>query len=813
MAIENRLGYLWSTLVGIFLFIGMAVNLSTAQTHTVVIRVLDAESSERLSLATVLIQPGDISGISDADGKVELQLGSGSYQLIGNFLGYEEAELDIEIRGDTLILLPLLTHTTGLQVIEVTGTDAREALRRPVMGVQRISQKQLGDLPAVMGEVDVLKGLQLLPGVTSAGEASNGISVRGGSIDQNLVLLEHAPIFNPTHLFGLFSVFPPDGVRSADLFQGNIPARYGGRIASVLDVQLQSPAANIPILSGGIGLVSSRLSLETPVVKDKLYAYTALRVGFNDFWFDLIDRLKDTKANFGDGMLKLRWIPSEKHNVQLTGFYSKDYYQIDLINRFAGVTADKNIYDYQTLNGTLDWHYQLDDAIYLETVMTAVDYQPSILLPEIDSEHEAIFSSRILYQSISSILNREQTPELRWSTGIQLNRYDNRPGDLDPNGTMSVNAITLPRELGIEASGFVDTEWQPTANLSLSAGLRYTHYFQMGPQSVRQYENDEEISDDNVETVTTYDKGQVVSDFGGLEPRFGLRWSLSEQMAFKAAYSRNRQYLQNIYNATTPLPTSRWKTSDVHIPPQSSHLFSAGLFYNTTNEMQFSFETYYRATTNILEYRPGADFYLKEYVETEILQGEGTTYGFELAMRKNAGRNSGWINYTYARGFNLVEGPDFSNRINDGQWYPNYFDRPHTLNVVYTLDGGKHHALSLNFTLSSGRPYSVPNGTAEINGVAVPIFLERNNGRIPAYHRLDMSWKIRNPSMKEDRRWIGEWIFTVYNIYGRKNAYNIYYGPRQGGDGAVFGSSPVGSYRISIFAAPIASLTYQFTFQ
>ncbi|MCB0607397.1 MAG: TonB-dependent receptor [Lewinellaceae bacterium] len=782
-----------------------------AQSYHLELQIADKETNDPLPLASVKILGVNRAEAADLNGVFRKLVPAGFYEVTVDYVGYKAESLLVRLNRDTLIKVGLESEATGLQTVEVVGNNSAAAMSQPIMGIERLTTQQLMVVPAVLGEADVLKGLQMLPGVGSAGEASNGISVRGGSLDQNLVLLDNAPIFNPTHLFGLFSIFPPDGLAGADLYKGNVPARFGGRAASVLDVRMRNPSSNRTTLAGSVGLVSSRISMETPVVKDKLHALVALRGGFNDFWFKVVERLKNTRANFGDALLKLRWRAGERHSLSFTGFYSRDMYQIDLINNFNGVVSDKNIYEYNTLNGTLESQYSLSDKTFLQTTLVSADFNPGIRFPEVQSSNEVVYRSRLHYLSLGSRLFHQASNDALISGGIQLNRYDNRPGELDPGQSTVVNPVTLPKEIAFELAAYGDGEWSLGEDFSFSAGLRYALYLQTGPLAVRSYSSDLP-DDDEVVDETVYPAGKVIKTYNGLEPRLGLRWSPGRKVSLKAGYTVMRQYLQNIYNTSTPLPTSRWKTAGEYIKPQYSRQFSAGVFLSPGAQYQISLETYYRLTDNILEYKPGADFFLKKYVETDLLQGKGKAYGIEFSLQKTGGKNTGWINYTYARGFNQVTGADFASRINDGKLYPNNFDRPHTLNVIYTLADQAHHSLSLNFTLSSGRPYTIPNGYVEINNVIVPLFLERNNSRIPAYHRLDLSWRIHNPSLKK-KRWTADWVFTVYNIYGRKNAYNIYYAQRTGGLGYIFGNSSLGSYRLSIFGAPIASLAYQFKFQ
>lgn len=783
-----------------------------AQSLRLDIEVREATRRAVVPFANLLLQPGDRGATTNERGRMTWQLPAGAYTVDISYLGYADQQLAVNLRADTLLEVVLVEDATELSTVIVSDRDASAAVERPLMGVERLSSRQIELLPPALGEVDILRGLQLLAGVSSAGEASNGLSIRGGAVDQNLVLLDKAPLFNPTHLFGLFSVFTPDALGTVDLYRGHVPARFGGRVASVLDVQLRPPVVDRTRWRGGIGIVSSRLSVETPLVKDKLYGMAAVRAGYNDIWFKLIERLRSTQANFADATVKLHYRPADRHHLNLTGFYSKDFYQLDLLTSFANVTAERNQYDYYTLNGTLDWLYTLRPGAYLQTTVVASDFLPRIRFPELGADNRIVYQSRVRYQQVSSIFNWEAGEHHRASLGMQVNRYRIAPGELLPNGSTNVIAVSLADEYAMEAALFAEDEWSPTENFTLSAGLRYAQYGQFGPVRQRDYAPGRTPSEATAGELTVYDRGAVVKTYGGLEPRLSVRLKTGQRSSIKAAYTLTRQYVQQIYNATTPLPTARWKTADRYVLPQRSQLGSVG-FYRTlaAEQLSLSVEAYYRLIDRVLEYKPGADFFLSDFVETQILQGQGRAMGIETSLAKPSGRFTGWLNYTYARAQQQVDGPTFRERINRGEWYNANFDRPHTLNASIRLVGNQHNAVAFNFVLQSGRPYTIPNGFARIDEVTVPIFLERNNDRLPTYHRLDFSWQIHNPSMRE-RRWVGDWTFTVYNLYGRKNAYNIYYGPRPGNLGHIFGSSPLGAYRISIFAAPIVSLTYNFKF-
>ena len=785
-----------------------------AQNYRVLVRITDAETEQVLPFVNVQLLNSAQGGMTDEDGRYIFTVPGGKATVLASSVGYDPVRLQLTITADREIDVLLDPVAETLETVTVSSDDASARLETPLMGVERLSIKEIEFLPVALGEVDVFRGLQLVSGVNSAGEASNGLSVRGGTIDQNLVLQDGAPVFTPTHLFGLFSVFTPDAVGSVDLYRANIPARFGGRVASVVDVRTRNPTSDKFKLQGGIGLVSSRLSVETPVTRDKrLKVLASARVGLNDFVFDFFDRLKNTRSKFGDGTLKLRYTADERSIFTFSGFYSRDFYQIDLINGFAGIEASTNQYNYSTLNGTLDWLRLLDESTSVQLRLVRSDHRPSVTFPELDRDNDIRFDSRIRYLSGQLSLDHRTASDHQLSGGIQLLRYGLEPGRLDPGTSSQAVAIDLEDEQALEFSGYLEDEWKATPALTVSAGVRYTRYLQLGPGSVRTYAQGVERTPSTV-TAREITDGGTMATYGGFEPRLGLSLQVADRTSLKAAYALNRQYLQNIFNSTTPLPSSRWKVADNNVLPQLSRLYSAGVYQLLgAKGYEFSLEGYYRKIDRLLEYKPGAEFFLNPTVETDLIQGEGKAYGAELSVRKSQGSLTGQLNYTYARAFNRVPGPTARSSINQGDFYPGYFDQPHTVNSSITLDDGRTHRISFNLVVQSNRPYSIPNGFIQTESISAPIFLERNNARLPLYHRLDFSWTIHNAKMKK-KRWVGDWTVTFYNLYGRKNAYNIYHQPRTSGrDAEVFGNSPLASYQLTIFGAPIVSLSYSFKFE
>ncbi len=791
----------------------LILSLSTAaqrSNYTLSLEVVNEATGLPLESAEVSITPCACGGVTSVSGRFSISLPSDAYTVKITYIGFKEVVFNLNLDRSIIRKVQLFEQEEELSEVIVRAKRRTDNLESPQMGALQLSTQELKKIPAAIGEYDVLRGMTLLAGVNNAGEISNGLSIRGGSLDQNLLLYDYAPVFNPTHLFGLFSVFTPDAISSVDLYRANIPARYGGRITSVLDIKVKNPYVEKFKLSGGIGLVSSRLNIETPIIKDKLMLNVGGRAGFTDFLLPLVsERLKDTKAKFYDSTLKLLYLPTENDQVSFTGFYSKDFYQLDLITQIQNINAKTNQYDFQTLNGTLNWTHTFEDEANLRTILVASEYIPTTIFPERDSDNEIVFESSINYLSFISEYSKNIAENLDYYGGAQVNRYKIRPGDLDPGSGNNIIPVSLETETSYEFSGFTNVNWDPSKNLSLSAGLRFNHFVFVGPYTQATFDENSGLIIDS----RFFEKGAGVKTYNGLEPRLGATYKLGETTSFKASYSRLNQYLQNIYNTTTPLPTSRWKTSDPNIKPQVGDAYGIGLYKNLNdNEIELGLEGYYRITDNNPTYKPGADFFLEEFLERDIVQAEGKAYGVELSFKKSKGAVNGWFNYTWSRSLLRSENERLADRVNNNQWFASDFDRPHVFNGTLNLEGDKYNTWSFNFTAQSGRPYTVANSVFDIENISVPIFLERNNARLRPYHRLDLSWKIKY-GKNVNRRWVGDWTFTVYNVYSRRNPFNVYYAQRNGLENAdIFLGSPLGKYEFSIMNSPLFALTYNFVF-
>ena len=737
---------------------------------------------------------------TDKNGYFEIGMASGTVNLVIKHLGYKPYRQTIDLQKDTVLNIAISALSNELNELTVTAKNPNEHITKPIMGVNSIQMQTLVKLPSALGEVDLLRGLQMLPGITSVGEASNGVNIRGGTTDQNLMLLDGMPVFNPTHMMGLFSTFPSDAISSIDVYKGNIPARYGGRIASVLDVKMATPDVSRFSGQASVGLVSERLKLNIPIIKEKAGLLLTGRIAPNDWLLPLISPdLQNIRARFGDASAKLFFIVNPKNTLSLSSYFSYDFLQTDLAGSINEINAANTQYDYKANMFKASWFHSFGKKLNFQLDGISSYYSPKTILPNLENTNKVIINQHIDLKQLKTNFNYQLNRQLI-EFGLDLTYYQINPGEL-----LNVSQpISLTPEKALETGFFMSDEIRVSDNLTLSAGIRYSTYANYGPAQVRVYDEEGLRNDNNVIGVAEFQRNDKIKNYGGLEPRLGLNFKLNERSSIKLALNQMRQYLQVISNTTTPIPTSRWKTSDSFIRPQQGLLYSAGYFKDFKDKIyEFSGEVYYRNSRDVVDYKPGANFLLKENIETELLQGINKAYGLELMLSKTKGELVGWFNYTYARSLNLInEGRSNQQQINNGNWYNTNYDRPHTFNAALILNQGKTHDFSFNFTLSSGRPYTAPTAFIRNYNNLYPFYSLRNNVRVPTYHRLDFAWNIYNPSLKE-KKVKGNWTFSVYNLYGRKNAYSVYFKSE---------NAATNSYKLVIFGTPIPSLSYNIKF-
>ncbi|MDR6561101.1 MULTISPECIES: TonB-dependent receptor [unclassified Arcicella] len=764
--------------------------------------VTDALTGKPLVGAIISIDFKKSGILTDSLGNYFLRIPEDEYVLKVSYLGYKPFRLYVKLNKNTVVDIQLQDVTKQLEEVIVSSIATRKNILTPSLGVSLLSMKGIKKIPAMMGEVDILRSLQTLPGVSSVGEGANGLNVRGGAVDQNLIFIDDTPIFNPTHLFGLFSIFASDGIRELELYKGGVPARFGGRTASVLDIKMLDPSLDKFKIEGGIGPISNRLLLDVPIVKNKLSILAVGRVSYNDFWFKAFapDNIKNTRANFYDIATKVFYKPNKNNTISLMTYLSHDYYRVDSLFSLENVIAKESEFRYGHQNASLKWNHYISPKASFELIAAFSKYKTTTESP--DSVNRIDLKNSIQYQNFKANLDYAFNEKHKANVGFSAVRYDLSPGSLNRDIVSKISKVELEKEQALELAIYADDEYKLNDKLTIQYGLRYTQFLNIGPIEVRKYLEGEPKS--TVSLISTELKNGVAKSYGGFEPRLTMLYVFNPTTSLKFGYNRMQQFLHLISNNTTPLPTSRWKISDENVLPQISDFASIGYFKTwNDNVWEASLETYFRNINNVVDYVSGANLQLNQTLETQLLKGKGRSYGAELMITKKKGEVTGWISYTYARSFIQTTGQYPEQRINGGNWYPANYDKPHTVNIVFNATPDKHNSFSFIFAYNTGRPFSSPAGTYTLDGQQLPLYLSRNNDRIPDYHRLDFSWTITNPSMKE-KRWEGSWIFTVYNIYGRSNPYSVFF--TNGKDGTKV-------YQLSVFASPLVSLAYNFKFK
>lgn len=766
--------------------------------------VRDAKTGKPIQGVNIVVWNVSKGYVTAKDGFYTVQLPPGQYILRFTHVGYRPRQDTIRLQQTLFREITMEDDTKDLEEVIVTSEAPDRNVRKVEIGVSQLTIRSIRRIPPLMGEIDIVRSLLLLPGVTTVGEGAPGFNVRGGSADQNLILFDEAPVFNSSHLMGFFSVFNPDVVRDVTLNRGGVAAAYGGRASSVLDVKIKEPDMEKWGVNGGIGLISSRLGVEGPIIKNKLSFLAAVRASFNDFLFKLAPpNLTGTKANFYDLTTKLKYQAGEKHTLTLTGYLSADVFKLasDSLSS-QEINASSTQFNYQTMNAVLRWNYFINKQINLTTSAIFSRYRADLSSP--DSSNAFRLESGVWHRQIKSDFTYTPSDKHQWQAGLSAIDYLVQPNTRLPGPSSNVLPVDLAREQAYELAAYVQDEWKVNPDVSVLAGLRYSALLNRGPATVRTYQENGPREDETVTSTQPYAAGKIYHSAGGLEPRLAVRWSIGQGQAIKAGYSRMRQYIQQVTNTTAALPTSRWHLSDAYTKPTVADQWSLGYFHNASdNAIEASGEVYYKTLTNAIDYRDGAELQLAQAVETQIVQGSGQAYGLEALLRKNKGRWIGFVSYTYARTFLTMNSLYASERINNGNPYPANYDKPHTLNILATHRPTAWFSLSLNFTYSTGRPTTQPAAIARVAGVLVPIYLDRNQQRVPDYHRLDFSMTFE-PNPEKKKRNQSSWIFSIYNVYAHKNAYSVFY--------KLSPASDTDAYKLSIFGTAFPALTYNFKF-
>lgn len=750
----------------------------------------DAATGEPLVGATVVAEALHIGVSADARGFYSLQLPAGIQHVTFTFVGYAPREADLTLTGNRTYSVRLASQGVQTGEVLVTGSRAGQNVQSTQTGVNYLSAKTIKLMPTLLGEADVVRTLLLLPGVSTVDEGASGFNVRGGGIDQNLILLDGAPLYNSSHLLGFFSVFNPDAVQRLELMKGGIPASYGGRLSSVLDVRMKEANSDSLAITGGVGLVSARLAVEAPLIKNKLTLLVAGRRSYADLFLKAIPSQKDNAAYFYDTNAKLTYELSPQDHLTLTGYYGRDVFNL-------GPTAHSY---YGNAAGTARWTHAFGPRAQLSVAALGSKYDYG--LGQSVAGRGFDWTSSVRNYALKADLAYELGPASHLRIGVSRTDYQFQPGRATPSGSPSIyNEQLLNPQHGVELAAYLDHELALSPRLSVRYGLRASAYEYVGAATVADYvgPDGQQKTPTNIRAYGTHDD---IIRYPNLEPRASARFTLNETSSLKASYNRMVQYVHLISNSTASSPLDVWTSSTANIKPEHADQVSLGYFRNfQNNAYEASVEVFGKQLDNQIDYINGANLLLNKDLEGELLYGRGRAYGAEFYVKKNTGKLTGWVSYTLSRSERQING------INQDAWYVNKYDKPNYLNLVGMYQYSRRWSFSGDFTYSTGVATTLADSRYVYQGIQVPVVSgnARNNYRLPAYNRLDLAATLQQRK-NATRHWQGSWVFSLYNVYGRRNPYSIYL--RQDPDHA----DQTQAVRLSILGAALPAVTYNFTF-
>ncbi|MES2587770.1 MAG: TonB-dependent receptor [Bacteroidota bacterium] len=748
--------------------------------------IKDDAKGEELIGAIVKVKGQNLGTRTNEYGFYSLTLPQGKYTLVITAMGFVSQEKDIDlnqnIRLDFQVLSPENDKTQDLEEVKVSGIKQDLNVKDPLMGVERLDPKELAKIPVLMGEKDIIKTMQLLPGVKSAGEGNSGYFVRGGGADQNLILLDEAPVYNASHLLGFFSTFNSDAIKDAVLYKGNQPANFGGRLASVLDIKMNEGNNKRYNVSGGLGLISSRLNVEGPIIKDKASFLVTARRTYVDLFLKASEKYKENTLYFYDMNAKLNYRLSKKDRLYLSGYFGRDV---------LGVGKTFGI-DWGNKTGTVRWNRIVNDKLFSNTsfIFSAYDYNISIKSGNVDFDILSKIQDFNLKQEFQYFANTRNKIKF----GANAIHHTITPGQIKANSDAGINVATVEPTKSIESAFFINNDWSLTENFTVNYGVRLSGFSLLGNGSnVYTYDVDGKVLDTMV-----YSKNEIYKTYWNIEPRVSFSYMYSKTASIKAAYARNAQNIHLVSNSTSSSPTDVWLSTSLNTKPELSDQVSLGWFKNfQENKYEFNVETYYKSMYNQIDYRNGANTQANDLLEGELLYGIGRAYGMEFILKKKQGKFTGWLSYTLSKTERKIDG------INNNDWYFAKQDRTHDISLVTIYDINKKLSVSALFVFYTGNAVTFPSGKYEINGQTQFSFTERNASRMPDYHRLDLglTWYRKNTEKFES-----SWNFSIYNTYARENAYSISFRENENDP------SKTEAVQIALFKI-IPAITYNFKFK
>jgi hypothetical protein len=733
------------------IFVLMSISSALAQKNKTITGTLkDAKTGETLIGAAVkVVGMVNIATITNGYGFYSLNLPAGKYQISCSYVGYQGIAKEINIITDSLLNFEMTT-TNELAEVVVSAIKLDDNVSNPLMGVQKLNVRELKNIPVLFGERDILKTLQLLPGIKSAGEGNSGFYVRGGSTDQNLILLDEAPVYNASHLLGFFSTFNSDAIKDVTVFKGGMPAQYGGRLSSVLDIKMNDGNKKDYTVEGGIGLIASRLKVEGPLKKDKSSFMISGRRTYADTFLALSSdtAVKENVLYFYDLNAKANYQINDKNVIYLSGYFGRD--KLELSDTFG--------FEWGNATGTLRWNHLFSNRLFSNTSLIYSNYNYIIQNFLEDNNFKVNSSIKDFNLKQDFQYASKSNHELRF--GLNAIYHTIEPGKVTSSATSSVNETTINKANGMELAAYFSDEWKINNRFNLVYGIRFSEFTLFGPGVFKSY-NAEGAAIDS----TAYSDNQAVKSYFNLEPRLSMSYQISNSKSLKAAFTRNTQNLHLMSNGTSTSPTDLYIMNSNNTKPEIADQVSLGYFANFKNDSyEFSTEVYYKTMQNQIEYRNGTDLRGNKSVEADLIYGDGRAYGIELFLKKRFGAFNGWVGYTLSKTERSFA------QINDGKWFNAKQDRTHDLSVVAIYNTNSRWTFSSTFVYSTGSAVTFPSGKYQVNGGTVFYYTEKNGYRMPDYHRLDLSATLEG---KPGKKYQSSWSFGVYNAYNRKNAFTI----------------------------------------
>jgi len=767
------------------LFLLFAFTSFSQEKFTLSGTVSDSTKGEELINATIKVKGQNIGTQSNEYGFYSITLPAGTYTFVFVTIGYDAKEETVDLTKNTQLNLKLVNSNEKIKEFAEVNVSAKkldQQLTDPIMGVERLDPTAIAKIPVLLGEKDIIKTMQLLPGVKSAGEGNAGFYVRGGAADQNLILLDEAPVYNASHLLGFFSTFNSDAIKDAILYKGNQPANFGGRLSSVMDIKMNEGNNKRFNVSGGVGVISSRLNVEGPIIKDKASFLISGRRTYVDMFLKATDQFKENKLYFYDLNAKVNYRINQKNRVFMSGYFGRD--KLGLGDAFG--------INWGNATGTIRWNHIVNDKLFSNTsvIYSSYDYLIGISNEDVNFDIKSSIKDVNIKQEFQYFMNTRN--KIRF--GINAIHHGIIPGQIDASEGSGINPLKLTTNKSLEAAAFVTNDWTVSEKFTVSYGLRLSTFSLLGNgKNVYSYTDEGDVLDTMV-----YENNAFVKTYPILEPRVSMSYLYSKSASIKAAYSRNAQYIHLISNTTTTSPTDLWIPSSLNTKPEISDQVSVGWFKNfKENTYELSIETYYKSMLNQIDYRNGANTQANELIEGELLYGIGRAFGVELMLKKKSGRFTGWLGYTLARSERKIDG------INNGAWYAAKQDRTHDISIVGIYDITPKLSISALFVYYTGNAVTFPSGKYTVGGTTQFLYTERNGYRMPAYHRMDLgvTWLRKNTEKFES-----SWNFSIYNLYGRENAFTITF--RENADNP----NVTEAVQTSLFRW-VPSVTYNFKFK